>query len=119
MRILILEDSKDRIEFFKKLYKNCEVFIFNNASAAINFIQIEKIDVFLVDHDLTANPDELTENNGYEFAKRLTKTKLHQDSIFYITSMNPVGANNIVNLLKDNNYSAEWYPFNLFLVRNK
>ena len=43
MKILILEDNKERIEWFKRVYKNHELFIFTDLVSAKNFIMFQEI----------------------------------------------------------------------------
>jgi len=115
MKILILEDSLERIEFFKRVYRNQNLYIYSDVFDAENTIQFEEIDVFFLDHDLELfNLAALDSGKtGYDFVRFLVYQELQKKSVFYIHSCNPVGANLMLNLLKDNNYQAEWVPFYL------
>jgi len=115
MKILILEDNQERIEFFKRVYRNHELYIYSEIFDAENTIQFEEIDIFLLDHDLEPYNLEALDSGrtGYDFVRFLVYNELQKKSVFYIHSCNPVGANLMLNLLKDNNYIAEWVPFYL------
>jgi hypothetical protein len=52
MKILILEDNLVRIEKFKELFRNQELWIFDNVKSAFEFCQVEDIQLMLLDHDL-------------------------------------------------------------------
>jgi len=117
MKILILEDAQERIEFFNRVYKNHTLFITDSLNYAQNLVKYKGIefDIMFLDHDITTN-DLIAikeENTGYDFVKFLVADNLQKQSIIYIHSMNPVGANKMLNLLKDNDYKAEWFPFHL------
>jgi hypothetical protein len=38
---------------------------------------------------------------------------LQRNALIYIHSMNPVGANKMLNYLLDNGYDGIWHPFHL------
>lgn len=115
MNILILEDNIDRINKFKELFDNQELFIFDNVKDAYHACVNNEFAVMFLDHDLDnriwVNSNE--ENTGYQFIKYLVENNNHQckNSLIYIHSMNPVGANNMLNLLLDNGYDGIWIPF--------
>ena len=84
----------------------------------MDFLRLNQCEVIFLDYDL--GEDHLTSlNNGYELVKKIVEEKLQPNSIFYIHSMNPAGANKMVSLLKDNGYYAEWFPFHLLREKNK
>ena len=58
-------------------------------------------------------------NTGYGFVKWITENELQKKAIYYIHSMNPTGANAMLNLLKDNNYEALWIPYHLLKLEDK
>lgn len=105
MKILILEDSIERIKKFSKKFIGHELFIRNNVKDAIKTFREEKgvFDFIFLDHDLDdkimINSKE--ENTGYQFAKYLNEKDLSKISII-IHSVNPIGANNIYDILKTN-----------------
>jgi len=122
MRILILEDNRERQEFFKRVYKNHSLHIFDNIDLALDCAKQYEIDIYFLDHDLLPdynfNAISLGKT-GYDFIKKLIENNLSKQSIFYIHSMNPSGANAMLNLLKDNSYEALWIPFHLLKLEDR
>lgn len=118
MKILILEDNPIRIEKFKELFRNQELFIFDNIKDAYEACLINEFKLFLLDHDLGnqiwVNSNE--ENTGYQFIKKIIENNLQKNSVYYIHSSNPIGANKMLNLLLDNNYDGIWYPYHAWRI---
>jgi CheY-like chemotaxis protein len=122
MRILILEDNQERIEWFKKVYKNHTLHIFEDIENALNCAKQVEVDIYFLDHDLLpdCNFNAISlGTTGYDFVKKLIENKLSKQAIFYIHSMNPSGANAMLNLLKDNNYEALWIPYHLLKLEDR
>jgi hypothetical protein len=69
-----------------------------------------------LDHDLgdAIWVDSNEENTGYQFIKKLIENQLQKNSLIYIHSSNPIGANKMLNLLLDNNYDGIWHPYHLW-----
>jgi CheY-like chemotaxis protein len=121
MRILILEDNQERIEFFKRIFKNHELIICELIFSAQEIVQQEEFDIMFLDHDLykdNIRGIEL-EITGYDFVKFLVKSNLQKHSLIYIHSMNPTGANAMQNLLRDNGYEVLWIPFHLLKLEDR
>lgn len=116
MNIFILEDNLERIEKFKLLFKNHNIVFSCDINESIEYLYGQDYHVICLDHDLGHNT-LTSENNGYELVKKIIELNLQKKSIFYIHSTNMCGANNMVNLLKNNGYNAEWYPFDLIIIR--
>ena len=121
MRILILEDNQERIEWFKKVYKNHELIIFSKVIKAQLAVAYGEIDVFFLDHDLEPNNLEGIDkcNTGYDFVKWIVSQNYQKRAIYYIHSMNPTGANAMLNLLKRHGYEALWTPFHLLKMSDR
>lgn len=117
MRILVLEDNSIRIEKFKQLFKNQELFISDNVKEALNICLVQDFQVMFLDHDLgnAIWVDSNEENTGYQFIKKLIERQLQKNSLIYIHSMNPIGANKMLNLLLDNGYDGIWIPAHLII----
>ena len=115
MKILILEDNLERIEKFKELFKNQELVICIHALAAYNACLNDEFSVMFLDHDLGGRiwTDSSEENTGYQFVKLMIENQKQKNALIYIHSMNPIGANRMLNLLLDNGYDGIWIPFNL------
>jgi len=121
MKILILEDSKERIEWFKRIYKNHELFIFTDLVSAKNLIIFQEIDVLFLDHDLEEKNLEAVGLGltGYDFCKFIVENYLCKHSAIFVHSMNPCGAAKMEELLRDNGYEAQWIPFHLLKLEDK
>jgi DNA-binding NarL/FixJ family response regulator len=113
MKILILEDNPIRIEQFRQLLKNQELTITDTVSCAEELCKQINYDIMFLDHDLGCRiwVDSQEENTGYQFVKWLVEISLQRKALIYIHSMNPVGANKMLNLLLDNGYDGIWVPF--------
>ena len=122
MKILILEDRKERIDFFREKLHAHEVSFFEHVTDAISFISNNYVDIIFLDHDLEQLHDVPSDNfnTGYEFAKYIVDNKLAENSTIIIHSMNPVGADAIYKVLKhhedrlakcykcNKNFKIEW-----------
>jgi len=118
MKILILEDNLERIDKIEQLYKNQELFIFDNVIDAFNTCKKLDFNVMLLDHDFGGQiwVDSNKENTGYQFLKMLIEKQLQKDALYYIHSTNPIGANKMLNLLLDNGYDGIWHPYYLWRI---
>jgi hypothetical protein len=124
MKILILEDNLERIEKFKILFKNQEVCFCKTVEEA-QLACIENIltpfQAMWLDHDLNGKiwEDSFKEESGYQFVKWLVDGGFQKHSLNYIHSMNPVGANLMLNYLLDNGYDGIWIPFHILKLEEK
>lgn len=119
MNILILEDSNERQQLFKNLLKSHNIFITDKISEAIKACEDIQWNIMFLDHDLDQQGwvSSKEENTGYSFVKWLVSTNFQKKSLNYVHSMNPIGANHMVNLLHDYGRDAIWMPFNLLLEK--
>jgi DNA-binding LacI/PurR family transcriptional regulator len=117
MKILILEDNPIRIEKFKQLFRNQDLYIAENIQYAKEYCNFNEFPVMFLDHDLGNQiwVDSNEENTGYQFIKWLIENNFQKNALCYIHSMNPVGANKMMNLLLDNDRDAIWIPAYLIL----
>lgn len=118
-KFFILEDSEERIAFFKqslgkRFGGDCEIFISDNVEKAkALFADHWPYDTIFLDHDLDDRVyvDSKEQNTGYRFACWMEEN--YRNSInnkqIIIHSMNEVGAENIKAVLKE----AEIIPFNV------
>jgi CheY-like chemotaxis protein len=100
MRVLILEDSPERIKVFQKQLKDHDLYFFDNVRDAIRAIEfIGEFEFFFIDHDLDNKVfvSSQEENTGYQFAKYLKEKGIVKDTVIH--SMNPVGSQNIKAIL--------------------
>jgi len=121
MNILILEDNQDRIDFFKRVYKNHTLYITSDIYLAHDYMHEKEFDILFLDHDL--EPDNFTAlkqgRTGYDFCKSLVEDKLQRHALIYVHSCNPVGGQVMVNILQDNGYEAIWIPFHLLKLEDR
>lgn len=107
-KIFVLEDSKSRIDAFKKKFKNDDIYFFDEVKEAIEgFELLGPFDIILLDHDLDGKifVNSHSDNTGYQFAKYLSEKELNSQIIIH--SMNPAGAKNMKSLLPQ----ADVVPF--------
>ena len=94
-KILIIEDDKNRINQFKKNFKNVNITFTNTVKGTIDILsKNKKFDIIFFDHDLGDGGDSVN------IAKWLSQ---HTDKLpknVYVHSANPVGANNIIGYIK-------------------
>jgi len=121
MKILVLEDNPIRQDKFRELFKNQEVFIYDNTLDAFHICLTIDFQILWLDHDLEGKiwEDSNKENTGYQFIKWLVDNEKQRNSLIYIHSMNPIGASKMLNYLKDNGYDGIWIPFNLLKLEDK
>lgn len=101
MKILILDDDKERHENFKRNFKEHVLTHVETANDAINELKSFKYDAVFLDHDLggLSFVDSSEPNTGYQVAKWLSNNMKHKPKLVYIHSMNPVGAQKMKDLL--------------------
>ena len=94
--MLIIEDDAKRIELFKANFINIDIVFVDNVKDAINVLKnVARFDYILFDHDLGPGGDSV------DVANWLIKNPNKMPNFIYVHSMNPVGAQNIVNKLPD------------------
>lgn len=107
-KILILEDSQERIHQFQKRLPKDDLYFFDSVDEAKEaYNLLGPFDVIFLDHDLDGSVfvDSDEKNTGYQFAKFLVEKETEAQIIVH--SMNSVGAQNIKNALPQ----AEIVPF--------
>ena len=121
MKLMILEDNLDRIEFFKRVYKNHTLYITADINEAYHIAENVELDLLFLDHDLESDNFKCLKEGrtGYDFCKSLIEGKLQKKAIIYIHSMNPCGGAVMERLLKDNGYEAQWVPFHLLRLEDR
>lgn len=100
MRVLVLEDSHERIKVFKVKLAEHDVYFFDNVKDAVAAVKYdEPFEYFFIDHDLDDKVyvDSNEPNTGYQFAKFLAEEGIK--GTFIAHTMNPAGAENIKAVL--------------------
>ena len=114
LRIFVLDDNQERIDYFTKQFDNHDLIIhYKINKQTYNILKEEKFDILFLDHDLENHHSVSPEKNGQTIALFLTQNKLQQHAIIYIHSMNPVGANNMVKIFNNAGYEVQWIPYHL------
>ncbi len=113
LKILILEDMSERIEFFKTKLKDHDVYYFDEASDAIDALKLisdKPWDIIFLDHDLGGQifVPSSSPNTGYAVAKYISESDIDVKQII-LHSMNPAGTQNMKNVLP----RADIIPFML------
>lgn len=120
-KILVLEDSRFRVEWFNKnLAPYIESIEYtDNALHCISLLSMNKYDLVMLDHDLENNAyvDVEEKNTGSTVAKYIASEDnlLNKDTTVIIHSLNTVGANNMISFVK----TAEHIPFGGFEFKFK
>ena len=101
MKILILEDSPERIKTFKRKLMNHDTYFFDNVEEAKKALKLlGPFDIVFLDHDLDdrvfVNSNDA--NTGYQLAKYIAENNINIPDVI-IHTMNPVGAENIKSVL--------------------
>lgn len=120
-KILILEDSHERIQFFKnKLDKKYQVVYYDNVEKAKEYLNSNEVDILFLDHDLDQRifVNSCEENTGYQFAKYVAESGKTFEQII-IHSMNTIGSKCMADLLQFSTDNLERIPFCLLRMRLK
>lgn len=93
-RILIIEDTIERQNILKKLYKDHAWVLVHTAARAIRLLEVYQFDLISLDYDLAG------ERKGDEIAEFITKS-INVDTKVIVHSMNSIGAQKIKVILPD------------------
>jgi CheY-like chemotaxis protein len=107
MKILILEDNKERHAHFRKNLAQHELLIVERSLECIAALQTEYWDCVFLDHDLGG--EEMVpsgRNTGYEVAQFLADHIYRKPPKVIVHSFNTVGATNMVSLV----HGSRWHP---------
>ncbi len=97
-KILVLEDSPERIKWFERNFNKVNFYFCKNVNAAWGLLHIQKFDTIYLDHDLGEDAQ-----TGYDFAKILAEEiregRVSNDPVIYIHTSNPAGADSMKSVL--------------------
>lgn len=100
MKILILEDSEERIKAFKKNFIGVEIVFTDKPDVAIEELKKGGFAALFLDHDLGGTTfAESDENSGYAVAKWLEENPQFQPEVIILHSLNPIGVQNMQRAL--------------------
>ena len=101
-KILILEDDPERVRYFTKNFLNAKKTISDKVDIIIEKLKESDWDMLFLDHDLgghTFVPSGKFEQTGYDVAKFLRDNPQFLPKEIFVHSLNPVGSENIMNLI--------------------
>lgn len=108
MRVFLLEDDSERIEWFYNTFSDAEIHLAKNVDDGKELLQNNCYDILFLDHDLEARhyasdcANDL--NTGYGVACFLEENQGCQpDAIVIIHSLNPGGSVRMKQALRDRN----------------
>ena len=104
--ILVVEDSKDRMDFFKELYRLQNAAFVGNVSKAIGLLRTQEFDIIQLDYDLENG------SNSENVASFIGNNDMN--SIVIVHSEHPEGVETLLKILP----SAFPIPFSEFSSKN-
>jgi CheY-like chemotaxis protein len=108
MKILILDDSADRHEYFNKRLAGFEIFNAWTAIEAIELLAKHSFDYATLDHDLGPGP------TGLEVAKYICATDVDKrPKQISVHSNNVVASQRMLNVFKDFSILCDYQPFTI------
>ena len=119
MRALFLDDMSERHRQFKskhsKEFEHVDyVYTYDDA---VKYLKSHTYNAVFLDHELSENaimcdPDDIDERTGADLAIWIVQNMETEDAPgFVIHSLNPVGRERMVNLLRDAGFDASGIPF--------
>lgn len=119
MKILILEDSEDRNDWFRKKFIGKSVDFAYTSDQANKLLESNVYDVIFLDHDLAeehyvamhAVVDVELIGTGVDTAKYMAENKASPKAQVIIHSLNPSGSQNIFAILNNAGYNVSKVPY--------
>ena len=115
MKIFILEDNEDRIDYFRKLFCLHDLAVSKTARSAIIRLGATDFDMIFLDHDL--GDEQMVsiadKNTGSEVVRYILSEEIKKQAIFFLHTQNPVAARTMRHSLKDKQYRVFIKPFTL------
>jgi len=108
--LLILEDDNDRVNEFRRVFKNKHLCIAFNVDNALILASKYPFDIIFIDHDLNGAAFTKSDDNSGAHLARNLKDTINSDTFCIIHSMNPFGSHRILDILSDER--AVWCPYN-------
>jgi phosphoribosyl 1,2-cyclic phosphodiesterase len=110
MKILILEDSSERIFEFKKRLISHDVTYTMDTKECIHLLKEQTWDYICLDHDLTNVFEKPGEGTGYEVARFIAENPSCKPRHILIHTMNNVGASAMMLVLGRVGIRATYIP---------
>jgi len=113
--IFVLEDSPDRLKWFKRHWSN--LVHADTPFAGLELLQKhDDLEMIFLDHDLGGPFQRGPHGDGIDLVDLMVKEKLHVDTPIVVHSLNPGGAQTMVSTLRKTHSDVRRIPF--YLVRN-
>ena len=106
MKIYILEDAPERMEWFRRTFNDCEIYHTDQVEQACNDIEENEYDIIFLDRDLGHY-----KFNGEDVAWHMKENKLAEKSAIVIHSVNPRGQRNMYKYLTEYHSQVHQIPF--------
>lgn len=110
MKILILEDSGERIFKFKEKLIRQEVTITDKPKECIEYLKSSDWDYICLDHDLSNVFEKPGEGTGYEVARWIAENPERAPRHILLHTMNNVGASAMMLVLGRAGIRASYIP---------
>lgn len=117
LNILIVEDMEERIDAYRKYFKNHCITVARSYDQAIRWLGKEEFDLIQLDHDLAEehyNDMSLAhtyDKTGHSVAKWMVENGSNKDASVVVHSWNLVGAENIYQTLMADDRDVIKLPF--------
>jgi DNA-binding response OmpR family regulator len=116
MRVFVLDDDPERLEWFERRFRHDEVDTAQDAVTAIEMLDNNRYDAIFLDHDLL--PEHYgakewdDERTGYAVACALAgEVRQQRSATIIIHSLNTDGAVRMAEKLREAGYAADYIPF--------
>jgi CheY-like chemotaxis protein len=113
MKVFVLEDDETRVDWIRKNFdEKVEMDLTDEADEAITLLRNNKYDLVFLDHDLGGEQMVSSDhhNTGATVAKIMHETP-NKDSVIIVHSYNPIGAENMMNSMKDHKLNCHYCFF--------
>ncbi len=102
MKIFILEDNEHRMAKFRRELIGCQIDHAATTEEGTSLVVANKYDLLFLDHDLGGKEmvDSFQGNTGYKLAEFIASFTPNKETPCVVHSCNPVGADNIVSVLR-------------------
>jgi len=111
MNIFILEDSPERMKWFKQTFSDCDITYTDQIEEACNRLRSNEYDLIFLDRDLSHPRGK----NGEDVAWTMKEEKLAKNSCIVVHTVNPRGQRNIKKYLES--YHKDVNMINFTMLR--
>ena len=121
MYILLVEDAKERVRWFKSEFYGCDIVVEKRPGRACRFVREKKFDLIFLDHDLGIQASGGDELDSMEVAKAIPGS-VNRNTTVIIHSINPVGSENLRVFLSRNGVNVHrivYGTFNRSIILNR